>query len=170
MKGARVSAKAGQWSDDDIDDLLEGDVASDQVPELVKTLRQALRSKSREAKELRTAQEDRAKENRRSTIGEVLKGRSLNSKIMDLVPNDVTGKEAVEAWLDEFGFTGTPAAPDQGQQTGSLDDREIAARRQMDALSGSTGTQVPPELARIMEASEEQLLAMIHGAGGGAGR
>lgn len=160
-----MSAKAGQWDDDD--DLLndEGDQS-----QAMKNLRDAYKALKRENQTLKTQVEESSKATRKSTLTQLLKARELPDKIAAFIPSEVEAtEEAVGKWLEEYGDVFGVQPPAQQQQS-ALSDEQIAAMRQMDVIAGSTSSaQANDMLQRIQSAeSPEALIAMIQAAGGGS--
>lgn len=160
-----MSARAGQWSDDEIEDLVEGEHEGGNT-DLVKNLRAALRAKSKEAQQYRTELDGVKTISRQATIENLLKTRELNVKVAKFIPPDVEAtEEAVDKWLAEYGdvFGATP--PVQQQE---LSDQQIAAMRQMDAFAGATSPASTNDALKNLQGagSKDDVLSMIRAAGG----
>lgn len=167
-----MSARAGQWSDDDIEDLI--DDGNSDGSDLVKTLRQALRQKSREAKEYKTQVDGFQTQTRKQIIESTLTARNLNPKIAAFIPSDVKDEAGIENWITEYGDVfGPPAppAPPAGQNQSALTDDQISALRGMDVVGTQTQSNMGDVLGKIQSAqSAEEIIALIESQGGGAGR
>jgi hypothetical protein len=160
-----MSARAGQWSDDEIEDMLDGEHGGEPT-DLVKNLRAALRAKAKEASNYRAELDGVKTISRKSTIENLLKARELDAKIATFIPADVEAtEESVGKWLDEYGDVFGAKPPAQQQQ---LSDADIAAMRQMDAFAGATSPAATNDLMRNLQnaASTDDVLAMIRAAGG----
>lgn len=160
-----MSARAGQWSDDEIEEMLDGEHQSGDT-DLVKNLRAALRAKSKEAQQYKAELDGVKVVSRKSTIENLLKARDLDAKIAALIPSDVEPtEESVNKWLDEYGDV-FGAKPVQQQQ--ELSDADIAALRQMDLYAGATSPAMSNDMTKQIQGaqSRDDVLAMIRAAGG----
>jgi hypothetical protein len=164
-----MSAKAGQWDDDEIDGLLDGESTGGDS-ELVRNLRAALRAQTKARKEAEAEVNGFKTTTRKSTLTELLKARELDPKVAAFIPADVEATEdGVGKWLDEYGDVFGAKKPEtQQQQQSSLTDEQIAAMRQMDVVTSSASSTVNNDLLRSIQNAEtpEALIAMIHAAGG----
>lgn len=163
-----MSAKAGQWSDDEIEELLEGSDGDDSS--VIKNLRAALRAKTKQANEFRTELDGLRTTSRKSTLTDLLKARELDAKVAAFIPAEVEAtEEGVGKWLDEYGdlFGAKPAAP-SGEAPPALSAEQIAAMRQMDAAAGNASPAVSNDTLNAVKTAEtpEALIAMIRAAGG----
>jgi hypothetical protein len=159
-----MSARAGQWSDDEIEEMLDGDHGGD--TDLVKNLRAALRAKSKEANQYKEELGNVSKVTRKTTIENLLKARELDAKIAALIPSDVEPtEESVGKWLDEYGDVFGVKPPVQQQE---LSDADIAALRQMDAFAGAASPAMSNDMTKQIQGaqSRDDVLAMIRAAGG----
>lgn len=161
-----MSARAGVWNDDEIEDLVEGEHEGGDT-ELVKNLRAALKAQTKARKEAETERDGFKTTTRKSSLADLLKARELDPKVAAFIPAEVEAtEEGVGKWLDEYGdvFGAKPPA----QQQSALTDEQIAAMRQMDSLAGATSPAVTNDMLRSVQNAEtpEALIALIHAAGG----
>jgi hypothetical protein len=149
-----------EWDD-------EEDVTPMNESELLKQLRKELKVKSKQMSEMESKLSDFEKGQRESVIKSVLESKGVNPKIAKFIPSDIeTSPEVIGTWIDEnadvFGVA-VPAQENKGPNLGAL--------RSIDAITANaqtlTGTQ--DVLSQIQNANEEELLNMIHAAGGGYG-
>lgn len=163
-----MSAKAGQWSDDEIEELLEGSDGDDSS--VIKNLRAALRAKTKQVNEFRTELDGLRTTSRKSSLTELLKARELDAKIAAFIPADVEAtEEGVGKWLDEYGDVfGAKPAPSGDEAPSALDDQQIAAMRQMDSVAGTASSAVSNDAVNAVKNAEspDALIAMIRAAGG----
>lgn len=162
-----MSARAGQWSDDEIEDLLED--AGEDDSSVIKNLRAALRAKTKQANEFRQELEGAKTASRKSTLADLLKARELDAKIATFIPQDIEAtEEAVGKWLDEYGdvFGAKPAQAPEGRP--NMSDDDVARLRQMDLVAGSASPAVTnDQLAQLRSAdSPDAVIEMIRAAGG----
>jgi hypothetical protein len=160
-----MSARAGQWSDDEIEDMLDGEHGGEPT-DLVKNLRAALRAKAKEASNYKAELDGVKTVSRKSTIENLLKARELDPKIAAFIPSDMEAtEEAVGKWLEEYGDVFGAKPPAQQQQ---ISDQDLAAMRQMDVLAGATSPAVVNDLMKAVQSADspEAIYALINAAGG----
>lgn len=174
MKGVAVSA--GRWSDDDIEDLLDGGDGEGESS-AIKDIRSALRAMTRRAKEAETKVAQFETGNRQKTINDLLKARELPEKVANLIPDSVKDEAGLTTWLDDYSEVfGTPksAKSDGGNPAETnLTPENIGALRQIDVMTQGAGTaaSVNDMMAQIKNAgSAEDLIRLIESQGGGVGR
>lgn len=115
----------------EFDDLLDG---TDSDPELVRTLRKALKERDKEFKEIQAQLAERAKTDRTRSLADVLKEKGVPDKVAKLYPEhaEVTA-DAVDSWLSEYGDVFGIE-----QHSGTADAATVeAARRISDSSAGA---------------------------------
>lgn len=164
----------GRWSDDDIEDLLDGDGEGESSA--IKDIRSALRAMTRRAKEAETKVAQFETGNRQKTINDLLKARELPEKVANLIPDSVKDEAGLTTWLDDYSEVfGTPksAKPEGTPAETNLTPENIGALRQIDVMTQGAGTaaSVNDMMAQIKNAgSAEDLIRLIESQGGGVGR
>lgn len=165
---------AGRWSDDDIEDLLDGDGEGESSA--IKDIRSALRAMTRRAKEAESKVAQFETGNRQKTINDLLKARELPEKVANLIPDSVKDEAGLTTWLDDYSEVfGTPkSAKSEGTPAETnLTPENIGALRQIDVMTQGAGTaaSVNDMMAQIKNAgSAEDLIRLIESQGGGVGR
>lgn len=157
------------WNDDE-DDFETGDPAGDSS--VLRQLRKANAAKEKQIKELTERLASLDKQVRDRSISDVLSSRGLNPKIAVFIPADVEPTpEAVSTWVDQygdvFGVQTQQAAPAEGQQQVQPDQpmspQDMAALRQMDAVTSIGQAQEADILAQIKNAQSTEELARVLG-------
>lgn len=169
-------------------DDLDGDDDEGQAPpntgqqQLPKGFRTALAKAQKEAKDLKEANEKLLKQVRQAAISQVLKTKNIDPKVAKLVPAEIEPTpEAVEKWLEEYAdvFPVKPAEdakPPEGNEggDGAGEGNDEAAQMALIAQAAN-GAQAPGKQADLLKQLQskdlkpEDLMAMIHAAGGGIG-
>lgn len=124
------------------DDLLS---ETENDPELVRTLRKALKDKDKEFKEIQAQLAERAKTDRTRSLADVLKEKGVPDKVAKLYPEhaEVTA-DAVDSWLSEFGDVFGI------EQSGTADSATVeAARRMANASAGAPPGNVSTDIAAL---------------------
>ena len=127
------------WYDDDDFDL-EDDV--DETPQrgkgddVIKKLRRAERAKDKQLKELQAELESLRKFQKESVIAKVLQEKGVNPKVAKFIPGDVDlSPESISSWLDENAELFGVPAPSTGSEQSNANAADLAALRQMDAVT-----------------------------------
>lgn len=155
-----------EWEDDD-DDLDTQDVRQASDSDLLKQLRKELKNKTKALNELETQVTSFRTSQREATIKSVLESKGINPKIANFIPSDLDASpEVINGWIEQNADVFGLAVNSETEQAPNL-----SALRSIDAItanaqsvSGSEGV-----LSQIQNASEQELLNMIHAAGGGYG-
>lgn len=154
------------WDDDEEDFDLEDTRTVD--TDLVKQLRKAERMKEKRIKELEAELTNFRTSQRESIISQVLESKGVNPKVAKFIPQDIEpSATAVESWVQEYG----DVFGIQQEQSNNEQAPSLAALRQIDSVVANAQTPAgTSDMAlKIQNASEEELIAMIHNAGGGYG-
>lgn len=135
--------------------------------DVVQKLRRAERAKDKQLKELQAELESLRKFQRESVVERVLQEKGINPKVAKFIPADVESSvDSIGSWLEEYGdLFGGVSAP---QSSNSADDADIAALRQMDAVT--SGALNPDDIndafSNINNAqSAEELLNFLYSQG-----
>jgi hypothetical protein len=105
---------------------------------------------------------------RQRTVKDVLTSKGINPKVAAFIPQDLdASEEAVNNWLNEYG----DVFGIQQEQSNNEQAPSLAALRQIDSVVANAQTPAgTSDMAlKIQNASEDELIAMIHNAGGGYG-
>ena len=151
------------WEDDDLD--VQDVRANDS--DLLKQLRKELKNKTKALTELEEQVTGFRKTQREATIKAVLESKGVSPKIAKFIPSDIeTSPEVISGWIEEnadvFGL-----AVENAQNVAP----NLSALRSIDAITANaqSPSNADDVALRIQNASEEELIAMIHAAGGGYG-
>jgi len=151
------------WEDDDLD--VQDVRANDS--DLLKQLRKELKNKTKALTELEEQVTGFRKTQREATIKSVLESKGVSPKIAKFIPADIeTSPEVISGWIEEnadvFGL-----AVENAQNVAP----NLSALRSIDAITANaqSPSNADDVALRIQNASEEELIAMIHAAGGGYG-
>lgn len=151
------------WEDDDLDTQ---DVRANDS-DLLKQLRKELKNKTKALTELEEQVNTFRKTQREATIKSVLESKGVSPKIAKFIPSDIeTSPEVISGWIEEnadvFGL-----AVENAQNA----KPDLSALRSIDAITANaqSPSNADDVALRIQNASEEELIAMIHAAGGGYG-
>lgn len=128
------------WLDDDDD--FDFEEFEDETPrrsskdnDALRKVRRAERAKDKQLKELQAELETLRKFQRESTISKVLQEKNINPKIAAFIPGDLDAStEAISSWLEQYGDV---FGVQQVQQQPGLQDADIAALRQIDAVTSN---------------------------------
>lgn len=155
-----------EYEDDDDFDF-EGNQRQPSESDLLKQLRKELKNKTKALTELETQLNSVRASQRDATIKTVLESKGVNSKIAKFIPADIeTSPEVISNWIDEnadvFGLVVNKAEEPKV---------DLSTLRSIDNVTANaqTPTNADDMALRIQNASEEELIAMIHSAGGGYG-
>ena len=151
------------WEDDDLDTQ---DVRANDS-DLLKQLRKELKNKTKALTELEEQVTSFRQTQREATIKAVLESKGVSPKIAKFIPSDIeTSPEVISGWIEEnadvFGL-----AVENAQDVAP----NLSALRSIDAITANaqSPSNADDVALRIQNASEEELIAMIHAAGGGYG-
>ena len=151
------------WEDDDLD--VQDVRANDS--DLLKQLRKELKNKTKALTELEEQVTGFRKTQREATIKSVLESKGVSPKIAKFIPADIeTSPEVISGWIEDnadvFGL-----AVENAQNVAP----NLSALRSIDAITANaqSPSNADDVALRIQNASEEELIAMIHAAGGGYG-
>ena len=151
------------WEDDDLDTQ---DVRANDS-DLLKQLRKELKNKTKALTELEEQVTGFRKTQREATIKAVLESKGVSPKIAKFIPSDIeTSPEVISGWIEEnadvFGL-----AVENAQNAAP----NLSALRSIDAITANaqSPSNADDVALRIQNASEEELISMIHAAGGGYG-
>lgn len=151
------------WEDDDLDTQ---DVRANDS-DLLKQLRKELKNKTKALTELEEQVNTFRQTQREATIKSVLESKGVSPKIAKFIPSDIeTSPEVISGWIEEnadvFGL-----AVENAQNA----KPDLSALRSIDAITANaqSPSNADDMALRIQNASEEELIAMIHAAGGGYG-
>lgn len=151
------------WEDDDLDTQ---DVRANDS-DLLKQLRKELKNKTKALTELEEQVNSFRQTQREATIKSVLESKGVSPKIAKFIPSDIeTSPEVISGWIEEnadvFGL-----AVENAQNA----KPDLSALRSIDAITANaqSPSNADDMALRIQNASEEELIAMIHAAGGGYG-
>lgn len=151
--------------DDDFD--FEENQRQPSESDLLKQLRKELRNKTKALTELETQLSSVRASQREATIKSVLENKGVNQKIAKFIPSDIeTSPEVISTWIDEnadvFGLAVKKAEEPKV---------DLSTLRSIDNVTANaqTPSNADDMALRIQNASEEELIAMIHAAGGGYG-
>lgn len=151
------------WEDDDLDTQ---DVRANDS-DLLKQLRKELKNKTKALTELEEQVNGFRQTQREATIKAVLESKGVSPKIAKFIPSDIeTSPEVISGWIEEnadvFGL-----AVENAQDVAP----NLSALRSIDAITANaqSPSNADDVALRIQNASEEELIAMIHAAGGGYG-
>ena len=154
------------WQDDEDFDFEETSRQPNES-DLLKQLRKELKNKTRALTELETQLGSVRASQREATIKSVLETKGVNQKIAKFIPSDIdTSPEVISNWVDEnadvFGLAVNR------QEEPKVD---LSTLRSIDNVTANaqTPTNADDMSLRIQNASEDELIAMIHAAGGGYG-
>ena len=128
------------WLDDDDD--FDFEEFEDETPrrsskdnDALRKVRRAERAKDKQLKELQAELETLRKFQRESTLSKVLQEKNINPKIAAFIPGDLDAStEAISSWLEQYGDV---FGVQQVQQQPGLQDADIAALRQIDAVTSN---------------------------------
>lgn len=151
------------WEDDDLDTQ---DVRANDS-DLLKQLRKELKNKTKALTELEEQVTGFRQTQREATIKAVLESKGVSPKIAKFIPSDIeTSPEVISGWIEDnadvFGL-----AVENAQNVAP----NLSALRSIDAITANaqSPSNADDVALRIQNASEEELIAMIHAAGGGYG-
>ena len=151
------------WEDDDLETQ---DVRANDS-DLLKQLRKELKNKTKALTELEEQVNTFRQTQREATIKSVLESKGVSPKIAKFIPSDIeTSPEVISGWIEEnadvFGL-----AVENAQNA----KPDLSALRSIDAITANaqSPSNADDMALRIQNASEEELIAMIHAAGGGYG-
>lgn len=151
------------WEDDDLDTQ---DVRANDS-DLLKQLRKELKNKTKALTELEEQVNGFRQTQREATIKAVLESKGVSPKIAKFIPSDIeTSPEVISGWIEEnadvFGL-----AVENAQDVAP----NLSALRSIDAITANaqSPSNADDVALRIQNASEDELIAMIHAAGGGYG-
>lgn len=154
------------WEDDEDFDLEETRKQPNDS-DLLKQLRKELKNKTKALSELETQVNTFRQTQREATIKSVLESKGVSPKIAKFIPSDIeTSPEVISGWIEEnadvFGL-----AVENAQNVAP----NLSALRSIDAITANaqSPSNADDVALRIQNASEEELIAMIHAAGGGYG-
>lgn len=149
-----------EWDDE------EDDIQMNET-ELLKTLRKELKAKTKAISEMESQLTGFKQSQRENVIKSVLETKGVNPKIAKFIPQDIEiSSEIISAWIDENADVFGVSVPAQDSSAPNL-----GALRSIDAITANAQTPTGGEgmLSQIQNASEQELLNMIHAAGGGYG-
>lgn len=161
-----MSARAGQWDSDAIEELLDDDGDGDDGSATIKSLRAALRASNKRAKEMQTELDGVRTTSRQTTLADLLKDRNLDPKVAKFFPKDADAtEEAVDKWLEEDGDIFAKTSGQQQTERDGLDPEDIGKMRQMDVLAGNASPAETNDALRSLQGAEskEELIALIQG-------
>lgn len=165
-----MSNKNQDWLDDDDFDVEDFFEEEDETPrrgskadDTLRKVRRAERAKDKQLKELQAELESLRKFQRESTISKVLQEKNINPKIAAFIPGDLeTSTEAISSWLEQYGDV---FGVQQVQQQQGLQDADIAALRQIDAVtSGAYSLDDANDMFSALNnvQSQEELLDLLY--------
>lgn len=154
------------YDEEDFDNVSDNGQYSDD--DTLRKVRRAERAKDKRVKELEAELEQLRNFQRETLVSKVLSEKGVNPKIAKFIPSSLeVSSEAISTWLDEyaelFGIT-----QNQPQQQTSIDPQDLAALRQIDAV---TSNAISPEYVNdaysvINNAqSQEELLNYLYSQG-----
>ena len=153
------------WEDEEDFDLDNNSKPNDS--DLLKQLRKELKNKTKALSELETQVNGFRQSQREATIKSVLESKGVSPKIAKFIPADIeTSPEVISGWIEDnadvFGL-----AVENAQNVAP----NLSALRSIDAITANaqSPSNADDVALRIQNASEEELIAMIHAAGGGYG-
>ena len=153
------------WEDDE--DLDVQDTRQPSDSDLLKQLRKELKNKTKALSELEQQLNTVRASQRDATIKTVLESKGINPKIAKFIPTDVdSSPEVISTWIDENADVFGIASNKEEQPAPNL-----AALRSIDSVTANAQSPANADdmALRIQNATEEELIAMIHAAGGGYG-
>jgi hypothetical protein len=160
------------WYDDDDFDL-EDDM--DETPQrskgddVIKKLRRAERAKDKQLKELQAELETLRKFQKESVVAKVLQEKGVNPKVAKFIPGDVDlSPESISSWLDDNAELFGVSAPSNGSEQSNANAADLAALRQMDAVT--SGALNPDDINDAFSSinnaqSAEELLNFLYSQG-----
>lgn len=176
-----VSVTTNQWDNDDDDSADDGG----QQRSRGNSLRDKLESALAENKTLKERVDKAEATAREATVSTLVKEKNLDVKVVKLMPKDIEPtREAIDAWLEEFGDLFTVKADDdtdddtsQAGGDGDLLDEDsqsyAAAMRQIQGVqaTGAAPVKMSDILSKLQDPNltRDDLMSMISAAGGGAG-
>jgi hypothetical protein len=121
--------------------------------ELVRTLRNALRTAEKERKDLQKDLAERAKSDRTRTLADVLREKGVSEKVAKLYPSDAEPTaEAVDAWLSEYGDVFGIEQPGTAADEATVTAAQRIANASAGAPPAHTATDISSLVAEISAA------------------
>lgn len=137
---------------DDFDDYDDGAISQ---------VRKAHRAAQKRIKELEAELQGFRVESRKRSVQEVLTSRGYNSKIADLIPEDLTEESQITSWLEERADVFQPSMA--GGSEGASDE-QMGDRADMQIPAGFRQFNDVVSAGQAPAGDESQLMAMIQAA------